>query len=147
RPDARAILLYSDVATFLGSLLKRGMWGRITGRKLYNQLAGWSPLNFGFDAAELLEQTDVQIAALAWLAQIHHFDAIAKEFGPDRVMVLDSAELIADPATALQRTQALFGLKLDRAEIESIANGPAFSKHSKFGDRDYSAKVREQDNM
>jgi hypothetical protein len=145
RPDARAILLYSDVETFLRSLLKRGMWGRITGRKLYSQLAGWSPLDFGFGAGELLEQTDVQIAALAWLTQIHHFDAIAKAFGPERVEVLDSADFIADPATALQKAQALFGLKLEQADIEKIVHGPVFSKHSKFSERDYSAEAREQD--
>jgi hypothetical protein len=121
------------------------MWGRITGRKLYSQLAGWSTLDFGFGAGELLEQTDVQIAALAWLAQIHHFDAIAKAFGPERVVVLDSADLIADPAAALQKAQALFGLKLEQADIEKIVHGPVFSKHSKFSERDYSAEAREQD--
>jgi hypothetical protein len=146
RPDARAILLYSDVETFLRSLLKRGMFGRITGRKLYNQLSGWSPLNFGFSAGEVLEQTDVQVAALAWLAQIHHFDAIAKAFGPERVLVLDSAGLLADPAAALQKAQSLFGLNLGADDVERIAAGPVFAKHSKFTDRDYGAEAREQDN-
>lgn len=145
RPESRAILLYSDVETFIRSLLKRGMWGRITARKLFNQLAGWSPLVSSYSAAEILEYTDVQIAALAWLAQIHHFDAMARMFGPDRIMVLDSGALLADPAAALTKAQALFELNLSDADSERIAGGPVFSKHSKFSERDYSAEAREQD--
>jgi len=146
RPKARAILLYSDVQTFLRSLLKRGMFGRITGRRLFNQLSGWSPLNFGYGVSEVLEQTDVQIAALAWLMQIHHFDAIARAFGP-RVLVLDSTTLLADPAAALHKSSALFGLGLSDEQLATIASGPVFSRHSKFSDRDYDAKAREKDHQ
>jgi hypothetical protein len=145
RPGARAILLYSDVETFVRSLLKRGMWGRITARKLFNQLAGWSPLVSRYTVAEVLEYTDVQIAALAWLAQIHHFHAMARTLGPERVIVLDSADLIADAGAALQKAQSLLSLNLGNAEIEKIATGPVFAKHSKFSERDYSAEAREHD--
>jgi len=145
RPESRAVLLFSDVETFIRSLLKRGMWGRITARKLFNQLAGWSPLVSGYSVAEVLEYTDVQIAALAWLAQIHHLDAMVRKFGPDRMIVLDSADLIADPAAALKKAQALFELDLSEVQVEKIATGPVFSKHSKFSDRDYSTEAREQD--
>jgi hypothetical protein len=144
RPEARAVLLYSDVETFLRSLLKRGMWGRITGRKLFRHLADWSQLDFGFSPADILEQTDVQVAALAWLMQIHHFDRIARDY-PDRVMVFDSTSLIADPAATLQTAQVLFDLNLDKGDIQKITAGPAFSKHSKFSEVDYSAETREQD--
>jgi hypothetical protein len=144
RPDSRSVLLYSDVETFLRSLLKRGMWGRILGRKLFNQLSAWSPLDFGYGPTELLELTDVQVAALAWLMQIHHFDAVARAFGP-RVMLLDSATLLADPAAAVDRAQALFGLGLGEEEVRAIAAGPVFSRHSKFSDRRYNAEAREQE--
>jgi hypothetical protein len=146
RPKSNAVLLYSDVETFLRSLLKRGMWGRILGRKLFNQLSGWSPLRFGYAGDEILELTDVQVAALAWLMQIHHLDAIARAFGP-RVMVVDSVTLLADPAECIDRAQALFGLGLDRAQVEKIASGPVFSRHSKFSDRDYSAEERKRDHQ
>jgi len=145
RPGSNAVLLYSDVGTFLRSLLKRGMFGRIFGRKLFNQLRKWSPVDFGYSPDELFEQTDVQVSALAWLLQIHHFDAIARAFGPDRVMLLDSADLLADPAGSLQRVQALFGLGLGEQQVETIASGPVFTRHSKFPDRDYSPEAREQD--
>ena len=145
RPDSRAVLLYSDVETFLRSLLKRGMFGRIFGRKLFSQLRGWSPLELGYEPEQLLEQTDVQIAALAWLMQVQHFDTVARAFGPERLMALDSATLLADPAAAIDKAQALFGLGLDRSQVEAIASGPVFTKHSKFGERDYDAVARERE--
>lgn len=145
RPDSRAILLYSDLDTFLRSLLKRGIWGRINGRKLYNQIGRWSPLLFGYNSEEILELTDLQIAALGWLMQIHHFNAMAKMFGPQRVMVLDAARLLAEPATVLQDTQHFFQLKLQSEDIESIIHGPVFSTHSKFGQRAYDARSREEE--
>lgn len=141
RPQSKAVLLYSDVETFLRSLLKRGMFGRIFGRKLFTQLRSWSPLDFGYGPEELLQLTDVQAAALAWLMQIHHFDAMARAFR-DRVMLLDSPTFLASPADAIGKAQALFGLGLDRSEVEAIAAGPVFSKHSKFSDRDYDAEAR-----
>jgi len=145
RPGTRAVLLYSDVGTYLRSLLKRGTFGRIFGRKLFNQMSGWSPLKFGYTPAELFEQTDVQIAALGWLMQIHHFDAIARTFGPQRVMLLDSATLLANPHGSLRRTSALFGLDMDEQRISQIVAGPAFSRHSKFSERDYGAETRRKD--
>lgn len=142
RPNARAVLLYSDVSTFLRSLLKRGMFGRIFGRQLFNQIRAWSPLEFGYSPGQLLEQTDVQIAALAWLMQISHFDSVARAFGPDRVMILETGDLLADPRSAIARSQAFFGLGLDSGEVEAIASGPVFSTHSKLGDRGYDADAR-----
>ena len=145
RPGSKAILLYSDLESFIQSLLMRGIWGRVVGRRMYNNLSSWSGLNFGYDQSELLEQTDVQIAALSWLMHIHHFDGIAKTFGRDRVMILDSANLIADPVAALNEVQALFGLDLSKDELAAIANGPAFSKHSKLSGHDYSVERRQLD--
>ena len=144
RPDSRAVLLYSDVETFLRSLLKRGMFGRIFGRRMFAQVSNWSPLNLGYSAAELLQQTDVQIAALAWLKQIHHFDSIVRTF-PKRVFVCDAAKLLANPAQMIEQVQSLFGLRLIDSQVEEIASGPVFSKHSKFSDRDYDSIVRDEE--
>lgn len=144
RPDTRAVLLYSDLETLLRSLLKRGMFGRIFGRRLFTQLLGWSSLELGYPNEELLQLTDVQAIALAWLMQIAHFDAVSRAFG-DRVMVLDSAELLADPTAAVGRAQALFGLGLSADTVKSIASGPVFARHSKFSDRDYGTEDRRKD--
>ena len=64
-----------------------------------------------------------------------------------RTYVLDTSVLLADPAAAIDRAQTLFGLGLDRNEVEAIASGPVFSKHSKFADRDYSPEAREKEHQ
>lgn len=147
RPVSRATLVYSDVGTFLRSLLKRGMFGRIFGRKLFNQIVQWAPIDFGYTPAQLLEQTDVQIAALAWLMQIHHFDKVLRAFGPRRVMLLESGDLLADPQNAIDRAQTFFDLGLSAAETEDIAAGPVFKTHSKLSDRDFDVAAREEEHQ
>ena len=141
RPEARAVLIYSDLETFLSSVAKRGLLGRRFGRRMYLQFSSWVPVNFGLSAAELFELTDLQIAGLAWLLQISHFNAVARNEG-NRLMVVDVAELMADPARVLDRAATLFGLELDAG---AIASGPVFSTHSKFADQEYGVAQRSQD--
>lgn len=145
RPDARAVLLHSDLPTLLRSLAKRGMWGRIWGRRLYRNIGAWTPLDFGYDAGEAFELTDLQVAGLTWLIQIHQFGEVVRQMG-SRVMMIDSADFTADPAATLTRVADLFGLDLDTATIAAIADGPVFSRHSKFSQLDYSVDAREADN-
>lgn len=141
-PDARAVLLWSDLPTLLRSLVKRGMWGRIWGRKLFRSAGAWTTLKFGYDPGETFELTDLQVAGLAWLMQIHHFGEVARSM-VSRVATVDSSDFLADPATPLGRVAGLFGLDLKKSEISAIANGPVFSRHSKFSQRDYSIDERE----
>lgn len=144
RPASRAVLLYSDLDTYLISLLKRGMWGRILGRKLFNNLTRWAPLKLEFEAAEILELTDMQVASLAWLMHIHQFGILAKEFGP-RIMLLESSQMFAAPAATLHQVMSFFQLGRTEQEAEAVAAGPIFAKHSKFSDRDYSVEERQRD--
>lgn len=144
RAESRAILLYSDLTTYLISLLKRGMWGRILGRKWFAQLVNWSKLKLDLDSDEILKLTDMQIAALAWLMQIHHFDAMAKQFG-ERIMVLETSQMLGAPATTMHYVSNFFDLGLTATDAENIANGPIFTKHSKFTDRNYSVEERQRD--
>jgi hypothetical protein len=142
RPQAHAVLLYSDLATLLRSVAKRGIWGRIWARKLFLSARAWTSIDFSFGAAELFELTDLQIAGLGWLMQVHHFrEARARAGG--RAMVCDSANFIADPAATLERVSGAFGLDMHRPALDAIATGPVFSRHSKFAQRDYSVDARE----
>jgi hypothetical protein len=145
REGSRAVLLYSDAGTFLRSVLKRGLLARINARRLYQNLVAWTELEFGFSDHDTFQQTDLQVAALAWLMQIAHFQSIADRFGPERVMVVDAADLLSEPAMTLQRVQSLFGLDLADRQVSEIVDGPAFSKHSKSSKVDYSQATRERD--
>jgi hypothetical protein len=143
-PESRAVLLYSDVRTLLRSILKRGMWGRIWGRKLFQSTSLWTSLNFGFSPEETFVLTDLQALGLGWLMQIHQFGELARRMG-ERVAIVDSADFLADPARTLQRTSRLFELHLDQSTIDGIVNGPTFARHSKFSERGYGRAERTAD--
>lgn len=143
RPGSRAILLYSDLRTLLLSFVKKGMAGRIWGRRLYAQLAPWSSLHTGFSPAATFLQTDLQIAGLAWLMQIDHFRRIAAQFGAGRVTTLDSAAFMADVAGTVAAAARFLRIPLADEEARRIASGPVFSTHSKDAQKDYSVEARD----
>lgn len=144
RPESRAVLLYSDVRTLLVSLLKRGMWGRIWGRRLLWSAGSWTSLKLGYDAEQTFVLTDMQALALAWLMQMRHFAEVAQKMG-DRVMLVDSADFLEDPRRTLAAITQLFSLGFEAQEIEALATGPAFARHSKFSDRSYGNAERAAD--
>lgn len=143
-PHSRAVLLYSDVRTLLRSLLKRGMWGRIWGRKLFQSASSWSSIDLGYTEEEKFILTDLQALALGWLLQIHQFGEIARQMA-ERIVVINSEEFLAKPAATLLEVGRLFELDLDESEVAGIVNGRAFAKHSKFSGRSYGQNDRGAD--
>lgn len=133
RPQAAALLLYAPLPLFLGSIAKKGMWGRLWVRELFVKLSPDGFMDYGFSPADVLGQTDLQIAAIGWLAQHRHFAALAHRF-PDRVRTLDSETLLERPAETIAALAQLYGLPLDSQAVERVARGEAFTRHSKGGE-------------
>lgn len=129
RPEARALLLYAPLRVYLASIARKGMTGRLWVRDLLLKQVREGLHPFGFKGEDYLGQTDLQVAAMGWLAQHVLFARMAAEFG-DRVRTADSERMMSDPAVAVAALGALYGLALD---AEAIAAGPAFTRHSKFG--------------
>lgn len=137
RPEARALLLHAPLRGYLGSIANKGLWGRNWVRDLFLKQLKSGLVDFGFQPEDHLLQTDLQIAALGWLAQHRLFAHLAGQY-PDRVRTLDSETLLARPAETLTALDTLFGLSGDTAERERIVT-EVFSRHAKFGgdfDRD-----------
>jgi hypothetical protein len=132
RPDARALLLYAPLRTYLGSVAKKGIDGRLWVRVLLLGLLDDKLVDLGFAPRDYLRLTDLQAAAVGWLAQQALFARLVERFGADRVRTLDSETLTADPAGIMRRLSGLFRLPLDEARLESIVTGPAFTRHSKL---------------
>ncbi|KAB7644158.1 hypothetical protein [Polymorphobacter fuscus] len=129
RPAARALLLYAPLRVYLASIARKGMTGRLWVRDLLVKQLREGLHPFGFTGEDYLGQTDLQAAAIGWLAQHALFARMAETFG-DRVRTADSERLMTDPVATLAALATLFGVTLDAAEI---AQGPAFTRHSKFG--------------
>jgi hypothetical protein len=141
RPDARALLLRAPLRTFLGSVAKKGIDGRLWVRTALTGLLDDGAVNLGFGTRDYLGQTDLQVAAVGWLAQQAIFAGLVARYGAGRVRTLDSETLLRDPAAAMRAVAALFGLPLDEAGVAAIVAGPAFTRHSKL-DTDFAAGDR-----
>lgn len=141
--QARAIVMHAPLEDFLTSIAKKGLDGRRWVRELFVKLRAEGRVQpLGFTDLDFLGQTDLQIAAMAWLAQQSLFGSLIAG-APDRVRVLDSAAFLAQPDAALARAAAHFGLTLDPAGLAQILVGP-LQRNSKDGGR-YTAADRAAD--
>jgi hypothetical protein len=133
RPDAHALLLHAPLRTYLGSIARKGLDGRLWARTLLLGLLDDKLVDLGFSGRDHIAQTDLQAAAVGWLAQQALFSHIVQRFGRGRIRTLDSSKLMADPAAAMSALGAHFGLPLSSDELAGIVSGPAFTSHSKLG--------------
>lgn len=133
-PQARALLLHAPLDAYLASIARKGMWGRLWVRDLFQKLdleGMLAPLGLARD--QYLGLTDIQVAAVGWLAQQRQFEMLTTEFG-DRVATLDSETLIARPGDALASLSGLFALPMTQEAISAIVRGPVFARDAKNGE-------------
>ena len=133
RPDAKAVVLHAPLEAFLGSIARKGLWGRLWVRELYVKLLREGIGAFGMDSSEQLRLTDIQVAAVCWLAQHQLFTEMVERFGPTRIRTLNSDVLMSAPEASIGRIASLFRLPATTAMIGAMASGPAFTRHSKSG--------------
>lgn len=134
RPEACALLLYAPLRTYLASIAKKGIDGRLWVRTLLTGMLDDGLVRFGFGTRDYIAQTDLQVAAIGWLAQLHLYQDLVARYGPARIRTLDSATLLADPRGSIDAMARLFGRPLDASSLDGIVSGPAFSRHSKSGE-------------
>lgn len=138
--QSKALLLYAPLPVYLRSIAKKEMTGRLWVRDLLVKLLRENLVDLSFEPTDYLGQTDLQVAAVGWLAQQALFARLVAEFGDARVRTLESEALLARPTDTIGALAAHFELGLTGAQTEAIAAGPAFARHSKsnvdFGPQD-----------
>ena len=144
RPQSRALFLYAPLETFLISVARKGIDCRLWVRELLEAFMRDDALDLPFTPEDYFRQTDLQVAAVGWLAQQQLFSRMAGRLGHERLRFLDSACLHADPVGTLTAVATHFGLALGAEAARDIVAGPVFSRHSKSG-RPYTAEIRAQD--
>lgn len=132
RPHARALLLYAPLRVYLTSIARKGMWGRLWVRDLLAKQLADGMVDLGFEPADYLRLTDLQAAAVGWLAQADLFAKVAQRY-PARVRSLDSEVLVARPRDTLAALATLYGLPLDARRIDALAASDAFGRNAKDG--------------
>jgi hypothetical protein len=135
RPKANAILLYAPLKLYLNSVARKGLWCRLWARELFEGLLTDGVADFGFTPAEIFRQSDLQIAALGWLAQHRIFANLMEKFGSDRLRWLDSEHLLSDRRNAISSVVDHFRLTLNDRQIQTVIDAPTFRTHSKSGKR------------
>lgn len=130
RPNSKALLLYAPLPVFLLSVARKGLWCRLWCRELLEGQIRDGIVDLGFEMSDYFRQTDLQVAAVGWLAQQKLFHGMAQKFGPGRIATLDSERLTAHPGDALRAAASHFGLS---DHLTANDTHPAFSRHSKFG--------------
>ena len=130
RPDARALLLHAPLPIYLRSIAKKAMEGRLWVRDLLLKLLRDGSVHLGFETEDYLGLTDLQVAAVGWLAQQAQFAKLASAH-PARVRTLDSETLLARPTEAIAALAELYGLNLRGNAVANIVAGPAFTQNSK----------------
>jgi hypothetical protein len=131
RPEAGCLLLYAPLRLYLGSIAAKGLWGRLWVRDLLAKQLKDGLVDLGFEPADHFLQSDLQVAAVGWLAQHRLFAHLAERW-PARVRTLDSETLLARPAEALAAIGALFGLRWEAPAIQETVD-LVFTRHAKFG--------------
>jgi hypothetical protein len=123
-PSSRAILLHSDITTFLYAVAKRGQVGRDWARSVYESCLRYIPIEAATDA-QLGATSDLEAAGLAWLLRRDQFNQVALQLGPSRVMQIDGERLIHS-ADHLRSALVFF-------DIDGTVSSSTFGRHSKTG--------------
>jgi hypothetical protein len=142
-PESKALFLYTPLENYLASIAKKGMWGRLWVRELFVKLGKDGLTDYGFSGEEIMQQTDLQIAAIGWLAQHRLFGIMADRLGPARVKTLRSEVLLADPALAMHRLCGHFGVEVGIADL-SQTTAATFTRNAKTGNAFSAAQRRSE---
>lgn len=142
RQDAKAILLYSNLDTFLRAIARRSVDGRIFARQMFRQFAPINPIDSGYDDDDAILQSDLQVAAQAWLMQISYMEQITKRFGIDRIRVLNAETFLGDPARTLTQIGAFFDMNLTTELAQKAAASGIFREHAKELGRPFDAAAQ-----
>lgn len=130
-PDSRHLFLTSHVRAFLVSIAKKGEAGRAFARRLFTIFAMDGHPVARTDPRQLMQMSDLQVAALVWQMQVAAMQQAVAAHGPARFAWMDGDAFVARPREALAAVDGFFGLGLGEAHVEATANGPLFRRDAK----------------
>ncbi|MBW6522025.1 hypothetical protein KZ810_00800 [Sphingomonas sp. RHCKR47] len=131
RTDAHALLMYAPLPVFVASIARKGMWGRLWVRDLLKKQLADGIVDLGFSPGDYLLHTDLQAAAVGWLAQQALFTRLATAM-PHRVRLLSSEVLVSQPARSIDAVAKLFGLRLEEKSVAALV-ADNFTRDAKTG--------------
>jgi len=140
RAEARAVFLYAPLPDYLISIARKAMWGRLWVRDLLGKLLAEGMVDLGIDPKDYLGLTDLQVAAVGWLAQQAQFRDLLLRIGA-RAVGLNSEIFVRNPAHSLETLYQHFQLPDAVNAAKAMVETDVFRRNSKTGDA-FSAKDR-----
>jgi tetratricopeptide (TPR) repeat protein len=134
RPKAKALVLNAPLPIFLTSVAKKGITGRLWVRDLLIKQLRDNFIDLGFENEDYLGLTDIQTAAVGWLAQQALFEKMIGKFECSRVRCLDSETFLENPRLSIAALALFFDIELSDATLDRILSGSAFRNNSKTGE-------------
>jgi hypothetical protein len=132
-PATRLVCMHAPLDLFLAGMARKGLVGRLWGRKLFIGLRNAGLAALGYDEHDLFEQGDLQLAANAWLAIHRIMGQLSNTVAPSRLIAIGSEALFADPVAAIERI--VRHLRADDAMTFTATDDALFNRHAKTGER------------
>lgn len=143
-PNCRAIMIHSDMQSFLLSIVRKGEEGRAFCRRLLNIFRMDSAFVGGIAERDLLTLTDLQVAALVWCMQCDQLNEAAA-IAPGRVRALHCDLFLEQTEAVLRDVRDFLGLSLTDAEIKEQYGSDVFRTNSKDNAQGYDSTLRAED--
>lgn len=140
RSTSRTLCLVTPLQDMLASLARRGAEGRAGGRKLFVGLRNSGFVQLGLSDQQLSNQSDLELAALAWISIQRLMANAAARLGPKQVRSMSSRQLLGAPDPSLKAIAVHFALHLN---VEERLSSGVFQRHAKSGER-FDASVRDR---
>lgn len=140
-PTSRALLLYTDLETWLCTMLRDEAVrenGRFYAAAWLTDFAAMT----GRDSIRLADLTDAEQFALNWLTGMLHFEK-ARRAMPERALPFDFEVFLGDPGAGLESAARFFGLDTSRAR--ETAAGPLMHSYAKNPNQVYDDGKRRQE--
>ena len=140
-PDARMLLLWIPLETYLATILKSAHARRDALAFAPARLA-WLHWYLGSDQLKFQASSEAETIALGWLAELARFSELARS---SRVLMLNFDDFLSEPARHLQQVAGFFQLPDDTASIERALSSPASQRYAKATEHAYGASDRKHD--
>jgi hypothetical protein len=128
---SQLVCLQNPLEQLLAAFAARGIGGRMAARQLAIGIRNSRFFAFPMSDAQLIDCTDFQMGALAWLSIQKMMIDAAQALGPARVVSTTSDRLMRDSAGTISAIASHFRLTLD---VESCIAAGIFSRHAKSGE-------------
>ncbi len=142
--SAKAIIIHSDLDSFVASIARKGEEGRSFVRRLYNIFMMDDGFAQQLQPRDVFTLTDLQIAGFVWAIQCAQIQAAINE-NPNKYKVIHCDVFLEHPERTLVHINQFFELGLEHPLLAERAQSDLFFKNSKFPEQGFDATMRGDD--